>query len=509
MPGDWCGMPRVIAIALSGGRDSAALLHAAQAVAAQQPASLRVIGLHVHHGLQAGADDWERFCRAQCGQLGAGFESLRAHVAPKAGEGLEAAARRARYAALANLCRNVGAGLLLFAHHLDDQVETVLLRLFRGSGVHGLSGMPAMRELDMSAADDDGMGEAIADGRAEGRDRSHDDLRSRRAVILLRPWLDVPRDEIDAYCEANGLSWIDDPSNIDPRYARNALRAQMPALLAAFPGLRGNVTQAAAHFAEAASMIDRQAAEALAGLLRPGRDATTLAELDLTGLRRLPAALGDAVLRLWLRNLGTRAPSTARLAAMRDQLIAHEGGEPAIAHDGVVLLRFRTSLLACVGGPAAPARPLQLPPWQGEAAMPVPAWQGTLTFERDDAAGIPEAVLTQSLRLAPRSGGERIVLRPGGPARALKQACQEAGIPAWRRQRLPLLWAGKQLLFVAGLGMHCRWPVDIASAAGSRWRVGWVEWAQSARNDSRDDNGHAKTTGDAPGGTEVPPTEPV
>jgi len=432
----------VVAVALSGGRDSVALLHAARAALEDGALPARLVALHVHHGLQAQADAWDAFCADLCNRWQVGYFVRRVSVRPQAGEGLEAAARRARYEALAAMCRDAGAGLLLFAHHLDDQVETVLLRLFRGAGVAGMAGMPAARRL---APDAD--------------------------VLLLRPWLDEGRETIDAYCAAHALPWIEDPSNADPRFARNALRALMPGLRDAFPALRATVSQAAAHFAQAGAMLDQFAAERLAGLAAPGRDADTLAELDLAGLRALPAAQADAVLRLWLRDLGAHAPSTARLAAMREQLLDHSGGEPAIHHERLVLRRFQGRVLACRERPRAePAIvPLQ---WHGETRIVVPAWEGELHFTRDDTFGVPEPVLRQALRLAPRSGGERIVLRPGGPARALKQAYQEAGVPAWRRAALPLLWAGDTLVLAAGLGMHRRWP---ESGPGPRWRVEWVE----------------------------------
>lgn len=439
------GRPFTVAVALSGGRDSVALLHAArEALAAAWPLA-RVVALHVHHGLQAPADDWDRFCAALCADLRVPLASTRVAVEVSTGEGIEAAARRARHAALGRMCREQGAGLLLFAHHRDDQVETVLLRLFRGTGVAGMSGMPASRPLDASGANGE--------------------------VRLLRPWLEVPRADIDAYCAANVLRWIDDPSNTDTRFARNALRAQLPALLQAFPGLYDNVAQAAAHFAQAAGMLDAVAAQSLASLVCSGRDADTLSELDLAGLRALPPEHADAVLRHWLRDLGTQPPSTARLAAMRSQLIEHEGGEPAIPHDGLVLRRFRGRVLACHGVPASVPAPFTFE-WRGEARIVVPAWRGELRFDRDDTFGVPEAVLRVPLRLAARAGGERIVLRPGGPARALKQAYQEADVPAWRRAHLPLLWSGDTLVLAAGLGMHRRWPPEAAHAP--RWRVAWI-----------------------------------
>lgn len=437
-PGVSTAVPPVVAVALSGGRDSVALLHAT--LAAALPA--RVVALHVHHGLQDQADDWDRFCATLCTDWRVPLRTERVHVQCEVGEGIEAAARRARYAALGRMCRAAGASLLLFAHHRDDQVETVLLRLFRGAGVAGLSGMPATRALD-----------AVGD------------------VRLLRPWLDVSRADIDRYCQQHGLRWIEDPSNTDTRFARNALRTHLPALQAAFPALADNVAQAAAHLAQAAGMLDEMALRDLARLAGPGRDADTLAELDLAGLRALPPAHADGVLRAWLRDLGAQPPSTARLAAMRAQLIERAGGAPAIAHDGLVLRRFRDRVLACRAVPEATPMPFTFR-WQGEAGLRVPPWRGALHFERDDTFGVPESVLRRPLTLAGRTGGERIVLRPGGPARALKQAYQEAGIPAWRRAWLPLLWAGDQLVLAAGLGMHRRWPADAPHAP--RWRVSWV-----------------------------------
>lgn len=438
-----------VAIALSGGRDSVALLHAVHATVTALALPLRVIGLHVHHGLQPQADAWAAFCAGLCRDLGIGHAVHRVTVTAAAGEGIEAAARRARYAALSVMCREQGAGRLMFAHHLDDQVETVLLRLFRGSGLHGLSGMPAMRRL--------GAGDP---------------------VVLVRPWLEVERAHIDAWCTRHALRWIEDPSNGDTRFARNALRAQLPALIDAFPSLRANVGRAASHLGQASRMLDAQAGRWLGDCLRPGRDAATLAELDLTVLRSLPGDDVDAVLRLWLRNLGTQPPSTSRLMEIRIQLIDHDGGEPAISHDGLVLRRFRDRILACrmpVIGETGQA-PVLLT-WSGEASIDIPGWQGVLHFERDDEGGVPEFVLRQPLRVALRAGGERIVLRQGGPSRPLKQACQEAGIPAWRRARMPLLWAGEQLVFAAGLGMHRRWA---ETPPAPRWRVEWREQGEVA-----------------------------
>ncbi|WP_458216403.1 tRNA lysidine(34) synthetase TilS [Paracidovorax citrulli] len=480
--GDAGERPPRIAVALSGGRDSVALLHAARTVAGQTgEVGAALLALHVHHGLQAQADQWDTFCASLCGQWQVPYRCARVAVVPAAGEGIEAAARRARYEALERLCREEGVRFLLFAHHRDDQVETVLLRLFRGSGVHGLAGMPAMRPLAAGSA-----------------------------TWLLRPWLEVPRSEIEAYGACHALQWVDDPSNSDPRFSRNALRQHLPALAATFPALYRNVAQAAEHLGAAAHALDALAQRQLAAIRFAGRDDDTLSELDGAALTSLPRAHADAVLRLWLRELGTRPPTTARLAAMRAQLLpqaaegepdgqgwprvrderngghgggghgARGGNSAALRHDGLVLRRFQGRLLACRPQEAPPQSAVQLE-WKGQARLAVPQWGGELHFlavnEVEDAArgpgrarGVPESVLRQPLELGPRQPGDRIVLRPGGPARALKQAYQEAGVPAWRRPRLPVLRAGAQLVLAAGLGTHCRWP---EAGEGPYWRVEW------------------------------------
>lgn len=459
------GAPR-IAVALSGGRDSVALLHAARTVAGQTgEVGTALLALHVHHGLQAQADQWDTFCASLCGQWQVPYRCARVAVVPAAGEGIEAAARRARYEALERLCREEGVRFLLFAHHRDDQVETVLLRLFRGSGVHGLAGMPAMRPLAAGSV-----------------------------TWLLRPWLEVPRSEIEAYGACHALQWVDDPSNSDPRFSRNALRQHLPALAATFPALYRNVAQAAEHLGAAAHALDALAQRQLAAIRFAGRDDDTLSELDGGALTSLPRAQADAVLRLWLRELGTRPPTTARLAAMRAQLLAqaaegepdgqggpsmrqerHRGHAAALNHDGLVLRRFQGRLLAC--RPREAPRPSVVPlEWGGQARLPVPQWGGELHFvlEGEAATGptgsVPESVLRQPLELGPRQPGDRIVLRPGGPARALKQAYQEAGVPAWRRPCLPVLRAGAQIVLAAGLGTHCRWT---DAGEGPYWRVEW------------------------------------
>jgi tRNA(Ile)-lysidine synthase len=197
----------LVAVATSGGRDSTALLHACARAA--RGSGLRVLALHVHHGLMPQADEWVRHLRRQCGRwaragLPVTLVVRRLTERPQPGDSVEAWARRERYDALAALAIVHGASLVLLAHHRTDQAETVLLQALRAAGAAGMAGM--------------------------GREKSH------AGVQFIRPWLDMPRSAIDAYVRQHRLGHVDDTSNADARFARSRLRVQVwPALTAAFP----------------------------------------------------------------------------------------------------------------------------------------------------------------------------------------------------------------------------------------------------------------------------------
>src|SRR3989338_6181543 len=216
--------PGWVAVAFSGGRDSTALLHAT-AVAARDWPGATVVALHVHHGLSAQADGWQRHAEAACQVWAA--EGLpvrllcrRVRLNLSVGDSVEAVARAARYTALQEMAREAHADLLLLAHHRQDQAETLLLQALRGGGLAGLAGIPR---------------DVIREG-----------------VRWVRPWLDHPRSAIEAYVAAHGLVYIDDDSNADPRYARNLLRMSVwPALVSAFPDAEANLAASARRLSDA------------------------------------------------------------------------------------------------------------------------------------------------------------------------------------------------------------------------------------------------------------------
>ncbi len=266
--------PLKLAVATSGGRDSTALLHCTLRQAA--PLGVEVWALHVHHGLMAEADAWEQAVRAQARRWGARFDSRRLVGAPARGDSVEAWAREGRYAALAEMARSAGCPLVLLAHHRRDQAETWLLQALRGAGSAGLSAMPRLAE--------------------------------REGLVWARPWLDQPREAIEAYVQRHRLRFVDDRSNADQRFGRGRLRQRLwPVLEAAFPQAEAVLAMAARHAQGAQALAAEVAvADAAAVCEGPGLEALRLEPwLALTPERR------RNVLRHWLQQrLGAGAPQT-------------------------------------------------------------------------------------------------------------------------------------------------------------------------------------------------------
>jgi tRNA(Ile)-lysidine synthase len=401
---------RSVALALSGGVDSVVLLHILLKLAARHGFVLRAI--HVHHGISPNAGSWARFCRGLCRSWGVPLEVRRVSIGATRGIGLEAAARRARRRVLAS----TDADVLALAHQLDDQAETVLMSLLRGTGLRGASGMPVRGRL----------------GRKP----------------LLRPMLSVARADVLRYATAQRLEWIEDESNNDLSLTRGYLRrCVLPRLEKRYPRWREALARAARHFAEAAAL--------LRGSARPRGG------LRAADLRERSPALAKALLREYLEMQGLRAPAERRLAEMLRQL-SGSGARTTIAHDGALLRLYRGAVRVeqpAASGSFAPVR------WSGQHKLDLPALGGELRLRPARGAGVDVTKLEAGkvcVRL--RSGGERLQPDPGKPRRTLKNLFQEAGVPPWRRDRLPLLFCDGDLVWVPGLGVDARYR----AAAGAR-----------------------------------------
>ncbi|OWQ91567.1 tRNA lysidine(34) synthetase TilS [Roseateles aquatilis] len=409
---------RVLAVACSGGRDSTALLHATACSA--RSLGLHVVALHIHHGLNPRADAWLDHVSGQVSAwVDAGLPIELRHErlsgAPAAGDSIEAWARAGRHAALQRLTLAAGADLLLLAHHRRDQAETFLLQALRGAGSAGLSAMP----------------------RAQWRD----------GVCWVRPWLDRPREAVEAYVAEHRLTFIDDDSNTDPRYARNQLRLRVwPALCAQSPGAEAALARAA-EWAQQATELQREIATED---LRRWSDATGLSQAML---RSLSAARATNALRAWLHRETERA---APASLIRRLLV--EAPEAVIAQWplGDVTLHLYRGRFAV--RPRAPEHAEPVAAQRVDLARPgrhaMPDWRGTLDVEPVTSDGIGLSRLS-NVELRPREGGERFQAHGKGVPRSLKKCWQTAGIPAAQREG-PLIHVDGRLLFVPGLGLDAR-----------------------------------------------------
>ncbi len=402
-------------IAFSGGLDSTVLLHLLARLR-DRHALPPISAIHVHHGLQAVADAWVGHCRAQCAALGVPLEVR--HVRVAGGASVERAAREARYAVFAEL---LGEGeLLLLAQHRDDQAETLLLRLLRGAGVRGLAAMPASRPL--------------------------------AAGVLLRPLLGIGRAELEAWARVQQLQWVEDPSNTDITLARNFLRREiLPRLSSHWPAASAVLARDAEQLAEADGLLGELAALDLQAADTPAQpDWLCLPSLELASLQALSAARQRNALRHWLRPL-TLLPEREHWAGWVDLRDAGAAAAPLWRLAGGELQRHGGRLWWLSGAwlqvPEGrvvdwrdPAQPLELP------------GNGRVWLE-GRAPALP-------LQVRYRQGGEVLELLGRGH-RDLKRLLQESGLPPFVRGRLPLLYAGGQLLALANLPQ-----LKLAASAG-------------------------------------------
>lgn len=391
-----CGPVRV---ALSGGLDSIVLLHLAHYVFAHRPETLSAI--HVNHQLQPDASHFESLCRHACERLGVPLDVV--HVRVDNGPGsIETRARDARYQVFSE--RLEPGGVLLMAHHRDDQEETLLFRFLRGSGVRGLAGMPGERPL------------------GHGR--------------LVRPWLDVPRQHLRQQALTSGWSWIEDPTNADDRFDRNFLRHRiLPGLRERWPQLDRRLLATARACGESAELADLLAESHYHQLQAgPGR-------LGLSGVRALPLAASRNLLQWWLGDALDRSLGDDEI---RDLLASADDACPEILAGEFALRRFQGHIYRIFRTPAplSDDQPLLANKvvTDGEYRLCLRSHGG------NNNASTPE------LRLSHRHGGERLRPEPSGPSRPLKKWLQEQQVPPWERNRLPLVFrANNELIAVADL----------------------------------------------------------
>lgn len=398
-------------IGLSGGLDSVVLLHAMVKLRDQPGMHIQLRAFHINHQIHYQAQSWETHCLSLCASLGVEFASTKVEIIGSSG--LENAAREARY-------REFEAALLsdeelLLAHHRDDQMETLLLRLIRGSGSRGLSCVPRSRVL--------------------GKNR------------LLRPLLDVDREELQSYAESEQLNWVADDSNEDEGFDRNYCRhSLLPLIEKRWPGYRESWSKSVVLASESEALNQELAAIDLAEII---------AESDSVLNKRKLLAFSEPrrrnVLRYWLAGLGANDLGWNQLWRLSNEVLLSSNGQ-FIADDVqifcfhervyVIALQVMEQDLADVD--LSSERGLLN---AGELMLPE---NGQLRFREALGEGICAEKL-RSLSVRYRRGGETCRLA-GRPSKKLKKILQESEVPPWLRSRIPLLYCGKDLVYIPGLG---------------------------------------------------------
>ncbi|MGB4811462.1 MAG: tRNA lysidine(34) synthetase TilS [Methylophilaceae bacterium] len=396
-----------LVLALSGGLDSIVLLHLLNQ--ARQIIPFHLNAMHVHHGLSQHADAWAEFCLKQCALLNVPIEVAHVTVAKNPKEGIEAAARNLRYQALLNHQPNgISPHFIVTAHHQGDQAETLLLQLFRGAGVKGLASMAACDEHQR----------------------------------LLRPLLAISRDALLAYATQHDLMWCEDESNRNVDFDRNFVRhAVLPLIQTRYSAIQPTLARTAAHLAEANHLLDDLAAMDAQPLL-------TKNSLCLQGLGHLDTPRAKNMLRWWLANHQLNMPNTAFLTEILHQLLhAKQDANINIELSNFSLKRYQQRAYLVL---AQVPQPFDLT-WQGESELSLPNG-GKLLFRQEMGVGISLKQVTKPLRIKNRTGGEQLKPQLNRPSRTLKYLLQEASIPPWQRDFIPLIYCQDTLVYVPSIG---------------------------------------------------------
>jgi tRNA(Ile)-lysidine synthase len=446
-------------VGLSGGVDSVVLLDSLHRLA--RTLGFRLSALHVNHQLSSNAGRWSAFCRSLCRARGIPFRVVKVRV-PR-GNSVEAAARAARYEAFAG----AAADYIVLAHHKDDQAETVLLQLLRGAGVKGLAAMPLLRREEGRGLRVKGTTLATRHSTPDTRPSTlvprHSTLDTRHATpAILRPLLDVTRNEILEYAKKRKLTWVEDESNQDIHFLRNYLRHEvLPVISRRFPAYRATLARAAQHLAEASRLLDETAAADGAGTLA------------VEALRGLPPARARNLLRHFLAGHGLSMPAAGRLhEALRQALGAKQDARVRIDLGDFELHRFRGRLHVAPLLP--PVRKEYTRRWRGERSLALPELGGVLAMTPSRGQGVSlERLRGGAVTIRVRRGGERLQPDCRRPRRSLKNLLQEERVPPWQRGHLPLIFCGEELVWTAGVGVDCRYQAaGVEPAIRPVWGAG-------------------------------------
>lgn len=425
-----------LAVAFSGGVDSTVLLCLAKQYAMEK--GIPLWAFHIHHGLSPNADGWLMHCRQTCQRVGVHFDAQKVLVDNRKGTGIEADARQKRYQALGRLCRQHGVPLLLTAHHRNDQLETILMQLLRGTGLTGLTGMADCGALPYQT---------------EGE-----------PVLLGRPLLAISRHILEQWLDQAGMTVIEDESNSDMTYTRNAIRHRlMPLLAEIFPGFEDHLVQTGRHIGSALRLLDEQAKKDLCHC--QGLDGG----LDMRFVRTLDSDRVDNLLRYWLITHQVRIPSSAWFQELRKQLMsANPDVRTTMEMDGKTIRKYRDKVMVAEQSTRQPPEKAIAFNWNGEPDIQFRTWYGTLVFELGKTGFDVEWFRGRIFSLRPYQGSARLRLA-GRPSKELKSLYQEAGISGDDRRFLPSIWWEDELIYASGIGQASQYQGKSGKCVQLKW----------------------------------------
>ena len=396
-------------VAYSGGVDSHVLVFALSRIR-QQLSECDFNVVHVDHQLSPLSSQWSEHCRQVCRHLHLPYQCIVVDAKAASGESPEAKAREARYQAFKSLLR--ANDCLLTAHHQDDQAETLLLQLLRGSGPRGLAAMPPHSPL------------------GEG--------------YLCRPLLDLSREQIRQYAQNNQLEWIDDISNEDPAFDRNFLRLHViPLLKQRWPAMAKTVSRSAQLCADTIGIIDTVADEDLQHVIDG-----SIERLSISRLQSLSRERQYNVVRDWLDRLSLPCPSQKTLHHIWSQVIdTQPQSTPRLQWPGAEVRRYRDHLFAMSAMSAFDSS--QCLTWTLEQSLII-AGVGQVKAHAELGRGLKKP-LQKTVSIRFRQGGERCTLPKRAGKHSLKNIFQELGVVPWMRERIPLIYVDDQLAAIGDL----------------------------------------------------------
>ncbi|WP_293008465.1 tRNA lysidine(34) synthetase TilS [Nitrosomonas sp.] len=407
-----------LAVALSGGVDSVVLLHILVTLSREIPLTLSAV--HVNHGISSNANLWSKFCCHLCHAYGVSIYIAYLKIKKEKGESLEARAREERY----RVFNQIQANYVVLAQHLDDQAETLLLQLFRGAGIKGLCGMPLVRKQPSIAAPQ-----------------------------ILRPLLEISRDEIEAYGRLNKLNWINDESNDSIIFNRNFLRHDiLPILKKRYPNYPKTLLRTSRHFSEASLLLDELA-------IIDNEHCVVSGKIQINHLRLLSFARAKNLLRYNLLQQGITPPSTVKLETILHQILsAGPDSQPYISFGNTEIRCYKGSIYILPSTTSLQSSAHYV--WNGEAHLVLSHFNGAIRFAEVKNQGISQKkISTELITIRSRRGGELFMPACNRPRRSLKNLLREASIPPWQRNTIPLMFYGEKLIWVPSIGVDCEFQV--------------------------------------------------